>query len=213
VTEPIDEVRQSYDRIAEAYAERYGDELRHKSLDLALLRALLDERPAECGAVADVGCGPGHITRHLQEHGADIVGIDVSAAMLDVARRRNPGITFRQGSLLKLGVPDSSFSAIVAFYSIIHVPRERLRDVLRECARALCSGGPLLISFHVGSEDVHAEEMLGQRVSLDFHFYEMSEVSSACAEAGLSVELMLQRRPYAPMEAPTTRGYLLARKG
>ncbi|MFB7669448.1 class I SAM-dependent methyltransferase [Kitasatospora sp. NPDC056138] len=46
------------------------------------------------GQVADVGCGSGRITAHLRGLGVDTFGIDLSPAMIEVARRDHPGLRF-----------------------------------------------------------------------------------------------------------------------
>ena len=51
------------------------------------------------GPVADVGCGPGHVTAHLRDSGLDAFGIDLSPVMIDVARREHPGLRFEVGSM------------------------------------------------------------------------------------------------------------------
>ncbi|MGW4848298.1 class I SAM-dependent methyltransferase [Nocardia brasiliensis] len=60
------------------------------------------------GPVADVGCGPGEVTAHLHELGVDAFGIDLSPAMIDVARRDHPGLRFEVGSMTELNLPVAS---------------------------------------------------------------------------------------------------------
>ena len=93
--------RRSYDTVAGAYAGRLRDELDGKPLDRALLAALLEQLPAGT-PVADLGCGPGHVTGWLAARGATAVGVDLSPGMIEVARREQPGAEFRVGDLLSL---------------------------------------------------------------------------------------------------------------
>jgi trans-aconitate methyltransferase len=91
-------VRKDYDRLAAEYARRLYDELQHKPLD----RKLLDRFAADikdCGEVCDMGCGPGHVARYLRDAGATVFGLDLSAGMLEQARRLNPDIDFREGNM------------------------------------------------------------------------------------------------------------------
>lgn len=78
-----DDVRWTYDAVARAYDSEYSSEPTHKPLDRALLEGFVDL--AGRGPIADLGCGPGHVTRFLADHGADVIGIDLSTGMLDVA--------------------------------------------------------------------------------------------------------------------------------
>jgi trans-aconitate methyltransferase len=56
-----DRVRAGYDTVAASYDEQFADELDRKPLDRGLLDAFCEMAPP--GAIADIGCGTGHITR------------------------------------------------------------------------------------------------------------------------------------------------------
>jgi SAM-dependent methyltransferase len=201
----------SYDRLADEYVRRIYDELQHKPLD----RQLLDEFAARLkgkGSVCDLGCGPGHVARYLREHGVQVCGLDLSSELVERARQLNPDIKFEQGNMFALNAADATWAGIVAFYSIIHIPRTDHVPVLSEMRRVLRSGGLLLLAFHVGDEVVHFDELWGQAVSLDFHLFCADAVVGALRRAGFDVEKIVERDPYPNVEAQTRRGYILASK-
>jgi SAM-dependent methyltransferase len=209
----LDAVRRSYDAVAEVYAARYQDELRHKPMDRALLARVAETATdAGGGPVADVGCGPGHVTRHLADLGLPVVGVDVSPGMLAVARRLHPDLTFLEGSLLALPAADGAWAAAVALYSIIHLPPRDRPLAWRELLRALAPGGRLLVAFHAGSEATHVEEFLGVPVSLDGYLLDPAEIGRELGEAGFTVELSVERPPIPDVEYPSRRAYVLARR-
>ncbi len=79
-----DSVRRSYDAVAEEYATGFREELAHKPLDRALLACLIEQ--TEKGApIADLGCGPGHVSAWLASHGVTAVGIDLLQAWSPLA--------------------------------------------------------------------------------------------------------------------------------
>ncbi|HEY1640496.1 MAG TPA: methyltransferase domain-containing protein [Streptosporangiaceae bacterium] len=200
--------RRSYDAVAAEYAASFAGELDGKPLDRALLASLIEQ--AVPGApVADLGCGPGHVTSWLARHGTTAVGIDLSAAMTELGRQLYPEATFRQGDLLDLPAADGEFGAVIAFYSLIHLEPAELTPAVREICRVLAPGGLALISFHAGSDVVHRDEWLGHPVDVDFRFLEMADVTAALEAAGLAVQMRLERISY-PAEVATTRGYVLA---
>ncbi len=203
---------QSYDRVASRYAEHFFDELRQKPLDRALLAAFA-ERVGPGAPVADAGCGPGQIARDLDARGLKVMGIDLSGEMIALARSLTPSVDFRVGNLLALDLPDGSLAGITAFYAIVHFEPAELVVVFREFFRVLRQGGVVLLSFHVGTERVKREELFGEPVDLEFVFFERETVERALEEAGLIVEARLERTAYVPVEHPSLRGYLLARKG
>ena len=206
----LSDYQSSYDRIAEEYATRIAGELEHKPLD----RMLLDEFAARlkgAGRVCDVGCGPGHVARYLHDRGVDVLGIDLSPGMLEQARRLNPAIEFQQGNMLALDVKDGAWAAIVAFYSIVHIPKTDILQAFREMFRALKPGGLLFLAFHIGIEVLREENLWGHGVSLDVVFYARKEVERYLGLSGFAIEDSLERDPYAPeVEYPSRRAYIRA---
>ena len=209
-------LRDTYDTVARAYDAQLADELDHKPLDRALLAAFLEL--AGPGPVADVGCGPGHVTRFLAARHPDVRGLDLSPAMIGIARERAPGLPFAVGSMLELPVPDDAWAGAVALYSIIHLSAAERAVAFRELARAVRDGGWLLVSFHVDGPDLpaggttHLTSWFGSQVDVDVHFLEPAAVSAELAAAGFRVESMLYREPLDPAEFPSRRAYLLARR-
>lgn len=205
-----DAVRRSYDAVAESYQAAIGGELAHKPLDRALLAAVVEEAGAG-SAVADVGCGPGHVTASLAALGANPVGIDISSSMIAVARREHPGLEFREGDLVSLPASDGEFAAAVALYSVIHLGPDELGHGFAELHRTLRSSGLLLVSFHVGTEVRHLSEWWGHEVELDFFFLDTDRVIEALDGVGFSIWARLERLSY-PEEVETRRAYLVCRR-
>ncbi|MFF7635111.1 class I SAM-dependent methyltransferase [Kitasatospora sp. NPDC008050] len=201
-------VRRSYDTVASEYWERIGDELAYKPLDRALLASLV-ERADGLGPVADLGCGPGHVAGWLAGRGARSVGIDLSPAMVDIARREHPAAEFRVGDLLHLPAADGEFGAAVALYSVIHLEPSELRAAFEEVRRVLRPAGLLLVGFHLGAGTRHLAEWWGHEVDVDFRFLEIETVAGHLMDAGFTVEARVERVNY-PQEAQTRRGYLMA---
>jgi SAM-dependent methyltransferase len=205
-----DLLRESYDCLASEYVERIYGELAHKPLD----RQLLDRFAAEVGPTGpacDVGCGPGQVARYLRDRGVDISGVDLSPRMVEEAGRLNPGMEFVQGDMRALDFADGSLAGVVAFYSIIHLPRGDVADTLRELGRVLRPGGLLLVAFHAGTDDLHVDELWGQKVSIDCSFFTTAEMVDYLAEAGFDLEEAVERDPYPDVEYPSRRSYIFAR--
>jgi len=199
-----------YDRIAEKYAAAFFDELEKKPFD----RARLDRFAAAVagrGRVGDVGCGPGHVGRYLAARGVDVFGLDLSPRMVELARRLNPGIPFEQGDMLALALADASLAGIVAFYSLIHLDRRVVTRALGEMTRVMAPGGLMLIAFHGGSGQVHAEDWFGEKISISATLFEPDEMRRYMEATGLAVDDVTARDPY-DFEYPTRRVYAAATK-
>lgn len=205
------ELQASYDRVAREYAARIFDELQHKPLDRQLLDRFA-EKVWSLGPACDLGCGPGHVARYLHGRGIPVMGMDLSPAMVETARRLNPGIEFVQGDMRSLAVEDGAWGGIAAFYSIIHIPRAEVAKVLAEMKRVLRPGGLLLLAFHIGDQILHLDELWGQPISLDFLFFRPEEMEGYLRRAGFQVLETIERDPYPEVEYPSRRAYIFAEK-
>lgn len=204
-------LQDSYDRVAETYAERIFDELSAKPLDRQLLDRLA-ESAGGIGPICDLGCGPGQVTRYLHARGVEACGVDLSAGMVEQARRLNPGIPFVQGDMLALDIADETWGGIAAFYSLIHVPQTELGQAIGEMYRVLRPRGLALVAFHVGEETKHLDEWFGEPVSVDFFFFRSQEIKERLSAAGFVIEDVIEREPYPDVEHPSRRAYIYARK-
>lgn len=142
----MDDVRRAYGALAEQYIELVGS-TQVPADDLALIARHLAIRP---GAVLDVGCGPGHLTAHLRSLDVDATGLDLVPEFIDHARATHPGGRYELGSMHQLPVPDRSVAGILAWYSLIHLPPDRLDGVLAELRRAMAPAGTLVVGFFDG---------------------------------------------------------------
>jgi SAM-dependent methyltransferase len=224
---PWPDIAATYDVAAATYADLFADELAGKPLD----RQLLDRfgrAAAGQGPVWDVGCGAaGHITRYLADREVEVVGSDISPGVVAEARRRQPGLDFRVADLRRLPVPDGSLAGILAFYSLIHLPRPQIAVALAEFRRALAPAGVLLLAMHSGTtwspdtglrpDDGEAGEIVeaqafGHPVELRVTLVYRAELTRMARAAGLPSISSGERAPY-PGEYPTRRIWLWSGPG
>ena len=206
-------VRSSYDAVAATYADHLADEL---SGELAFERWLLDRVAAyaDGGPVVEVGCGPGHVTAYLAEAGADASGLDLSPAMVEEARRRFPDGDYQVGDLRRLIRPTSApgWSAVLAWYSLIHLAASELPEAVAGLARPLVPGGWLVLALHAGSEVRHADEWFDTEVDLDFVLHDPPAVVALVEAAGLGDVEWYHRGPVATRGETSSRIYVVARR-
>lgn len=103
------------------------------------LIALLDPKPGQ--RVLDLGCGPGQLTRQIADHGAEVVGVDVSPEMIGQARQNYPELQFLLADAAKLehaGEFDAVFSNAALHWML------DASSVARNISRALRPEGRLV---------------------------------------------------------------------
>jgi len=205
-------VRENYDRLADEYASHLFNELAKKPFDRDQLNRFAAE-VTDIGEVCDLGCGPGHVARYLRDAGTNIFGLDLSPRMVEEARRLNPDVSFREGDMMALDIPDATLAGIIAFYAIVNTPKESLPLVFQEMQRVLKPGGLLLLAFHIGDETLRPNELWGRPVSMDFFLFQPSAILNYLEGAGFAIEQVLEREPYpADVEYQSRRAYIFARK-
>jgi SAM-dependent methyltransferase len=207
----LHETRVFYDTIAEDYARHFATTLQDRPLDRALLAGFAElAQTINAGPIADLGCGPGHITAHLHQHGVDVFGVDLSSATVDLARRTHPGLSFRHGSMTDLEIADGALGGIVAWYSIIHLPPDQLPTVFAEFYRLLAGHGHLLLAFQVGDEILQIAQPFGHPVSLGFRRLAPDRIDELLRQTGFKVDARLVREPIG--EEKVAQGFLVAHK-
>lgn len=204
--------RSSYDTLAADYARTFGGYLATDPLDRAEL-GLLAELVVDGGGgtVLDVGCGPGHVTAFLAERmrgrGA-AVGVDLSPAMVRVARAAHPHLRFGVGDMTRRTPAPASLGGVLLWYSLIHVPDVAARDVLARAAAALRPGGVLLVGFQAGDEARHVTHRDGHVIDLRSRRRPVERVAAWVRDAGLVVDLQTVREP----DGDPSHGRVLARR-
>jgi ubiquinone/menaquinone biosynthesis C-methylase UbiE len=113
-------------------------------------------KDAGSGAVLDVACGPGVVTRALAPRAASVVAFDATERMLEKARARCAkaglhNVEFRQGDAEDLPFGDAQFDGVVTRLAIHHFAHPR--RALEEMFRVLRPGGTAVIVDVVSSED------------------------------------------------------------
>jgi SAM-dependent methyltransferase len=149
-------VADGYDAIAERYLA--WSDLRPSPTRLHYL-ALALERIPPGSDVLELGCGAGIPMTVALADGRTLTGVDISATQLEMARRNVPNATFFHADMTTLAFEPASFDAVVAFYSLTHVPREEQTDLIGRIRRWLRPGGLFLAAMGADDEpgDVEAD--------------------------------------------------------
>ncbi len=208
-TEPVDirATRDAYDQMAEPYTERLAGALAADPFDRAMLGLFAELVHADGGGpVADIGCGPGRITTHLDALGLDVSGIDLSPEMIRLARAARPDLRYEVGTMEALPIGEGTLGGLMAWYSVIHLPPERVPGVLAEFARALRAGGRLLMAFQTTDPGLDLQPH-DHKVTKSYR-WSVSRMQELLRPCGFEVAARLLREP--EPEGLYGAGYLIA---
>jgi 2-polyprenyl-3-methyl-5-hydroxy-6-metoxy-1,4-benzoquinol methylase len=174
-------VESGYDLMAEHYLATKDPE------DPLALRALEDLVPSEA-AVLDLGCGAGvPVTRWLADRGFTVTGVDVSAKQLELARTNVPDGIFLKADMTGVVFRPESFDAVVAFHSIIHVPRTEHRTLLENIHRWLKPGGALLATMTVTDYEGREEDWEGWGAPMVWSHYDRNANVAMLKDTGFQI--------------------------
>ena len=155
-TEVIDEIigrarAEQYDDYSELYAEHAEKSVTNAYYDRPAIVELAGD--VEGKRVLDVGCAAGHLSALLAAKGADVLGVDSSAGMIAVARKKFGDVArFEQADVSRpLDLPDGSID-VVAASLVLHYLKD-WGPALAEFRRVLKPGGVLVFSVHHPGED------------------------------------------------------------
>ncbi|MFE0251271.1 class I SAM-dependent DNA methyltransferase [Streptomyces sp. NPDC059010] len=170
----------------DAIGDRYDEAFPHKEGQVASAEWLIRSLPA--GArVLDLGCGTGIPTAlQLSEAGLDVVGVDLSDGMVALARKNVPGGVFHRADIadLRPGGPVDlgRFDAVVAFFSLLMLPRAEIPLALRTVHHLLAPEGLFALSMVEADVDDFMIPFIGTTIRVSGYLRdELREVVEAAA--------------------------------
>jgi len=184
-TDPKLVVGRGYDQIGERYLA--WSALRPSPARLQALR-WADERIPPGAHVLELGCGAGIPMTATIATGRHVTGVDISPGQIERARANVPTAEFVVADMATLDWPEGSFDAVVAFYSLTHLPREELRPLLGRIGSWIRPGGLFVASFGVEDDPGGIErDWLG--VEMFFSHFSARTNRRLVVEAGFEIEI------------------------
>lgn len=139
---------QAYDEQAEEIAKL------HAELKPVRLYELTQKFFNKSELTLDLGCGIGRDTQWLHEQGYEVLGLDASEGMLNVARQNYPQLNFLNDSLPELSTQsDTTYSNVFCSAVLMHLPQEKLEAALDNILRITKSCGKIIISIRANENE------------------------------------------------------------
>lgn len=151
------------------------------------------------GRILDLGCGPGHHSKYFSNIGFNVIGIDLSKEMIEIARKESPKSKFKVMDILDLNFEEDSFDGIWASASLLHVPKNKIKSVLIKLKKTLKNNGILYISLKEGlGSELFSDARYGG-VDKFYVYYQLNEIQKILKDVGfdiLEIELKDKRTHY-----------------
>ena len=158
----INQTIEYYDANASDYCESTKD------IDMSALYHEFQKAIPNAGKILDLGCGSGRDSKYFLNNGFDVISIDASPKMCDIARSNT------NNPVLNMNLEDieyhDEFDGIWACASLLHVPKKQMMDVMQKIRGSLKQQGVLYASWKLGN----GEEIIDGRF---FSYYSGSEMT------------------------------------
>lgn len=174
---------ESYNQTAEDYAKNVC-ELHPKKASTVFTSFL-----RKGSKVLDIGCGSGRDAQVFVEKGYQVVGIDLSSAMIGIAKKKVKKARFQIMDMRNLIFNDNTFDGIWANAVLLHVPKKKISSTLKEWRRVLKKSGLLYIGVKEGrGEGFEMDKRYKTPVKKYFSYFEKSEIERKVKLAGFTVD-------------------------
>lgn len=204
-----DSCSEYYDKEHLDYFNQYSDELIKKPYDKDFLDRFVLSIEQE-GNILDIGCcSTAQQARYFSGKGFNVTSIDLSKNCIQTAKQKFSKIDFRQMDMTEMEFEKESFDGINAFYSIIHIPDEKLNGLFADFNKMIRINGKIAITVHAGDFYGYFDE---NETPVFYRTYTQNDLKGYLDKYGFKIIEINQRQPMYDFEFQSERIYLIAEK-
>lgn len=184
-----------FDKYADKFQGEYmGLDLYNDSFDL-----FCDSIESTDPTILEIGCGPGNITKYILEKRPDfnILGIDLSPKMLDLARINNPNTDFKVMDCRNINAFEDKFNAILCGFCLPYLSKQEALTFIYNASQLLTPKGVLYISTMEGdySNSGFKSSSSASQEQLYIHYHQEDYLIKALKENGFK-QIHIERKDY-----------------
>jgi len=165
----FNETKNTWNKLANLYQERFMDlNIYNESYDLFIEKLLTKN-----SNILEIGCGPGNISKYLlsKNPNLNILGIDYSTNMVELAKINNPNAKYNVLDCRNLETINQKFNGIICGFCLPYLTPVECEKLILDCYLLLNTKGIIYLSFVEGNplSSTFQTNSLGNRVFFNFH--------------------------------------------
>lgn len=159
----------TYNKIAQEYDKEFGNDYSDTPYVDKFLNYLEGKK------VLDIGCGVGNLTKYIMDKGFNVEGIDLSKEMLNIAKQKYSDIKFYEMNMKEITLR-KKYDGIMLAYSLFHLTKKEVIEVLPKYYDLLNSNGKILLILQYGQGERIVDEPLKEGLKIFINYYSQDEI-------------------------------------
>jgi ubiquinone/menaquinone biosynthesis C-methylase UbiE len=181
--EEIEKTKRNYDKVADFFEER-TQEMQINDIDRFIEMVKTGKNPK----ILDIGCGPGRDASTFVKQDIDVVGVDISEEMLNIARNKVPEATFKKMDMRNLYFNSETFDGVWSAGSLQHIPKSEMDDLLSNIHSILKDGGIFFSDLREGEGEILEETNdYGEVIQRFMVYWQKDEFIQYLKDAGFEI--------------------------
>lgn len=176
------EMEKTYDGISCKYLKVQKDDWEDKKYVNSFISYLKPN-----SSILDIGCGTGELLEYFSSLGFKMMGIDISQEMVDISKKRVTNSRILKMSLYDISKIDEIFDGVVATFVFVHVPKEKICDVIRSITCKLKRDGIFFTVFTTSLKEGLQKEMLDRNYNYYAVNYSKDEIIGILEKNGMEL--------------------------
>lgn len=159
----------TYNKIAQEYDKEFGNDYSDTPYVDKFLNYLEGKK------VLDIGCVVGNLTKYIMDKGFNVEGIDLSKEMLNIAKQKYSDIKFYEMNMKEITLR-KKYDGIMLAYSLFHLTKKEVIEVLPKYYDLLNSNGKILLILQYGQGERIVNEPLKEGLKIFINYYSQDEI-------------------------------------
>lgn len=194
----------SYDAISKDYNREFGNDMSDKKYIDQFLKEVGK------GTILDVGCGVGNLTKYIQDNGFEVLGIDLSNKMLEIAKERFPDVSFQIMDMTEIKFPKNSFDALFVAYSLFHVPPNKVENTLKSFVKLLKNKGKIMFMLQEGQGEAIIDEPFNPSEKMYINYFLKKDIITLLEKFNFRILHFDTREANGSMEQSNSKLFIIA---